>query len=240
MRCARPLARKRSSIARGWSRSSPITSPRNSAASSGRQRRRSTFDRGADAIRRDRERCARCDVARPFDAELADDVLPRDAHGAVRRELDALAVHTNEIAAAPRAHPQLTGAPTSEHLEALTVDLDDDPGGAHQRLRVVDQAHPAVERTEGVGRELFPGCLRREAPTRRTRARSPLATGHARTSRSTIEPRHEPGDEHRERDADHQRERPSSRPSPADSRRGRSPRRRRRTAAATAREPAGS
>ena len=50
----------------------------------GRKRRRPSFDRGADAVRRDRERRSRGDVAHPVDAELADDVLPRDSTGASR------------------------------------------------------------------------------------------------------------------------------------------------------------
>ena len=90
MRCDRPLARKRSIISGGWSRSSPMTRPRNSAASSAGSAdeprsiaSRTRFDARA-------ERTAGGRVGHPLELHLADDVLPR--HAALPFGVERLAV----------------------------------------------------------------------------------------------------------------------------------------------------
>ena len=160
-----------------------MTSPRTSAESSGGSARRHV--RSGRATRFDAVASGAPGATSPthVDAELADDVLPRDPRGAVRCDSATRSPCTlHEIAAAPR--PASAAARPGRARTPRTVRRRPrrSPGSApHQRLRVLDQAGPSVERADGVGRSSSQAACGTEADATHTSTIT-ATTGHAATA----------------------------------------------------------
>ena len=109
MRWARPLARNRSTIAGGWSWSSPTTRPRANAASSGARTPAPRSIKRPHAVRRLGQPAAGTGITEPVGVELADDVLPGDPTCPVLVEGDEATGHRDTVAATPSGNPMAGG-----------------------------------------------------------------------------------------------------------------------------------
>ena len=107
-----------------------------------------TLDRLPNAVRGTVEWATGTHVAGPLEPELADHVLPRDPTLALVVEAAPLAVHHHELATTPAIDTYPQRPPASPHLEPFAVDLEQDPRRCPERLRVIDQSRPTLERPE--------------------------------------------------------------------------------------------
>ena len=219
MRWERPLARKRSTISGGWSRSSPMTRPRASAAWSGGQVAAPRVDQRAHAVRRRRPAVRRrgrrratsrrtspttcCQATRPRRV-----VVERPALAGDRDPVAGLATRsTRRRPARPRTHSSKRSPSISRSTRVAA------PYGCGSSTT----RRPAVERPELVRRERRPRRARhattptpaehdheQRRPTRRPPTDrgdggdAPTAT-HDRVASPTRDDHGDGGDEHRDR-----------------------------------------
>ena len=182
----------------GWSRSSPITRPRNSApygfGDPATRRARSSHA----PVRRPRHRAAGVGRHSPTPARTRRRrAATRPAVRDRRSSSSRVPLTAIQLAAAPVADPLLLRPPPRPRLEALTVDRRTRRGSPDGNgLRIVDQPHPPVVRAESIGRQPVPrmiganGTDDREADHQR-----PPATTIARRIDRARARRHRPSNE---------------------------------------------